>query len=135
MAKEILTKVKITVNAVDISDHCSSVALTDEADEVDLTAFGVGYREAGQGLKTSSITATFFNDHAASSVAATLQPLYESGGTFDVKVWPESSDTIVYTQRSRLYQKPLMSGAVGDASTVDVTFANAGTAGITRGTA
>lgn len=135
MAKEILTKVKITVNSVDLSDHCSSVSLTDEADEIDLTAFGAGYREEGQGLKTSNITATFFNDHAASSVAATLQPLYESGGTFLVKVWPESAGTIVYTQTSRLYQKPIMAGAVGEASTVDTTFANAGTAGITRGTA
>jgi hypothetical protein len=134
MAKEILTKVKITVNSVDLSDHCSSVALSDEADEVDLTAFGVGYREAGQGLKTSSITATFFNDHAAASVASTLQPLYEAGGTFPVKVWPESAGTIVYTQTSRLYQKPIMAGAVGDASTIDATFANSGTAGITRGT-
>lgn len=135
MAKEILRTPKILVNSVDLTDHCSSVTLTDEADEVDLTAFGAGYREQGQGLKTSSVTATFFNDHAAASVASTLQPLYESGGTFSVKVWPEASGTIVYTQISRLFQKPLMGGAVGDASTIDTTFANGGSLGITRGTA
>lgn len=135
MAKEIVRISKITVNAVDLSDHCTSVTLTDEADEVDLTGMGSAYRENGQGLKTSSIAATFLNDHAANSVAATLQPLYDNAGTFTVKVWPESSGTIVYTQISRLYQKPLFGGAIGDASTVDVTFGNGGTAGITRGTA
>jgi hypothetical protein len=135
MPKEVLTNVKLTVNSVDLSDHCSSVTLESSADEVELTAFGAGFREFAQGLKDATITASFFNDHAASSVAATLQPLFASGGTFAVKVWPDAAGTIVYTQTSRLYQNPMLAGAVGDANTIDATFRNAGTAGITRGTA
>jgi hypothetical protein len=50
-------------------------------------------------------------------------------------VWPDAAGTIVYTQTSRLYQNPMLAGAVGDANTIDATFRNAGTAGITRGTA
>ena len=136
MAKEVLTNVKITVNSVDLSDHCSSVSLESSADEVDFTAFGTaGFKEFGQGMKDATITATFFNDHAASSVADTLQPLYASGGTFPVKIWPNASGTIVYTQISRLYSNPMLAGAVGEANTIDATFRNGGTAGITRGTA
>jgi len=135
MAKEVLTNVKITVNSVDLSDHCSSVNLESSADEVEFTSFGDSFRDYGQGLKDSTITATFFNDHAASSVADTLQPLYTSGGTFAVKVWPDASGTIVYTQTSRLFSNPTLAGAVGDANTIDATFRNAGTAGISRGTA
>jgi hypothetical protein len=135
MAKRVLRNVKITVNGVDLSDHCSSVTLDDSADEVDFTSFGSTYKEFGQGMKTAGIDADFFNDEAAGSVAATHQPLYESGGTFGVKVWPESGGTIVYTQVSRLYKNTLPSGAVGDADTVSVHYANGGTAGITRGTA
>lgn len=135
MAKRVLRTVKILVNSVDLSDHCSSVSLDDTADEVEFTAFGAGYREYGQGLKAAGIDAEFFNDEAAGSVAATLQPLYESGGTFNVKVWPESAGTIVYTQLSRLYGNALPSGAVGDADTISVSFKHAGTLGITRGTA
>ena len=135
MAKETLTNVKITVNSVDLSDHCSSVTLESTADEIDFTSFGAsGYKEYGQGMKDATITATFFNDHAAASVADTLQPLYASGGTFPVKIWPNASGTVVYTQTSRLYSNPMLAGAVGEANTIDATFRNAGTAGITRGT-
>ena len=136
MAKEVLRNVKITVGGTDLTDHCSSVAIEDTAEEVDFTVFGgSGYREFGQGLKDATITATYFNDHAAASVADVHQALYASGGTFDVKVWPDASGTVVYTQTSRLYSNPTLAGAVGDANTVDITYRNGGTAGVTRGTA
>ena len=134
MAKEVLTSAKITVNAVDLSDHCDSITIEDSADEVEFTSFGDSYRDFGQGLKDSTITASFFNDHAASSVADTLQALYTSGGTFAVKVWPDSGGTIVYTQTSRLFSNPTLAGAIGDANKIDVVMRNAGTAGISRGT-
>ncbi len=135
MAKEVLTNAKITVNSVNLSDHCSSVSIESSADEVEFTSFGAGFREFGQGLKDATITASFFNDHAVSSVADTMQPFYLSGGTFPVKIWPDAAGTVVYTMVSRLYSYPTLSGAVGEANTIDATFRNAGTAGITRGTA
>lgn len=134
IAKEVLRNVKITVNGTDLSDHCSQVSIEDTAEEVDFTAFGAGYREFGQGLKDATITATFFNDHAASSVADTLQGMYSSGSAGTVKIWPDASGTVVYTQVSKLYSQPTLAGAVGDANTVEATFRNAGTAGVTRGT-
>jgi len=132
MPKEVLINAKITVNDVDLSDHCSSITIEDSADEVEFTSFGDSYRDFGQGLKDSTITASFFNDHAAASVADTLQAFYSSGGTFDVKVWPDAAGTVVYTQRSRLFTNPTLAGAVGDANTIDATFRNAGTAGVAR---
>jgi len=135
MAKEVLRNVKITVNAVDLSDHCSSVTIESSADEVEFTSFGAGFREFGQGLKDATINATYFNDHAAASVADVHQPFYASGGTFPVKVWPDAAGTIVYTMIARLYSNPTVAGAVGDANTVDVVYRHGGTAGITRGTA
>ena len=134
MAKDVLRDSKILVNSVDLSDHMDNFNLSDEAEDVDLTAFGQGYRETAQGLKTASITASFFNDHAAASVADTLQPLYASGGTFPVKVWPSAAGTVVYTMTARLFQRPMAGGGVGEASKIEVTFNNAGTLGITRGT-
>ena len=134
MPKEVLINAKITVNAVDLSDHCSSITIEDSADEVEFTSFGDSYRDFGQGLKDSTISASFFNDHAASSVADTLQALYTSGGTFAVKVWPDAAGTVVYTQVSRLFTNPTLAGAVGDANTIEATFRNAGTAGVARAT-
>lgn len=136
LAKEVVRVGKVTVGGTDLSDHVTSVTLEDSADEVEVTGFGAGYREYLPGLKTAQITCSFLNDHAASSVAAILQPIYDAAGTTAVKVWPTSSGTIVYTlSPASIYQKPLWGGAIGDAATVDVTFSNAGTAGITRGTA
>jgi hypothetical protein len=139
MAKQVLRNAKITVNGVDLSDHASSVTLEDSAEEVDFTSFSSsGYREFGQGLKTATITAEFFQDYATGSVDATHYPLYASGGTFDVVVVPEnttvSSTNPSYTMRSRIYTYGGVAGAVGDANTVSITYNNAGTAGITRGT-
>lgn len=135
MAKEVLRNVSVVVNGVNLSDHASSCTLEDTAEEVDFTSFGPnGYREFGQGLKDATVTVAFFNDHATGSVADVLQPLYKTGGTFDLKVGPEAGGTIIYTMRSRLYSQPILSGAVGEANTIDVSFRNAGTAGITRGT-
>lgn len=129
----------ISVNGVNLSDHCSSVTLEDSAEEVDFTAFtSNAYREFGQGLKDATVSATFFQDYASGSVDATLFPLYDSGGTFSLVVKPDgaatSSTNPSYTMVARIYRYGGVAGAVGDANTIDTTFRNAGTAGITRGT-
>ena len=139
MAKQVLRNAYISVNGVNLSDHCSSVTLEDAAEEVDFTSFSSsGYREFGQGLKDATISATFFNDFATGSVDATHYPLYDSGGTFSVIVKPDagatSSTNPSYTMLARLYNYSGLNGAVGDANTIDITYRNAGTAGITRGT-
>lgn len=66
-------------------------------------------------------------------MADTLQPLYDGGGTFTVVVKPSKAGTVKYTQISRLFTNPLLSGGVGDANTISATFRNGGTAGVTRG--
>lgn len=134
MAKEIALNSSILVNSVNLSDHCSSISLEDAAEEVDMTAFSASeYRDIFAGLKDASITATFYNDHASGSVADTLQPLYDSGGSFTVRVKPDVAGTVAYTMVSRLFTNPLLTADVGDANQIDVTFRNAGTAGVTRG--
>jgi hypothetical protein len=134
MAKEVLTQSSVLVNSVDLSDHASSFGMEDAADEVEVTGFTTSdYREFIPGLKDGNITVTFFNDHAAGSVADTLQPLYTSGGTFPLRIKPDVAGTVAYTMTARLYNNPLVNGSVGDANTIDVTFRNAGTLGIVRG--
>jgi hypothetical protein len=134
LAKEVLVNASLLVNSVNLSDHTSNISLEDSAEEVDFTSFSASeYRETGAGLKDATISATLFNDHAAASVADTLQPLYDSGGTFTVRVKPDVQGTVAYTMISRLYNNPLLAGGVGEANTIDVSFRNAGTAGVTRG--
>lgn len=140
MAKFVMRDGFVEVNGVDLSDHCSSVTVESTADDVDLTAFTTaGYREFGVGFKSATISATFFQDFAPSSVHQTLQPLYDAGGTFNVTVKASQAATSgsnpeISLPVARMFGYNPLAGGVGDASTFDVEFRNAGTAGITYGT-
>lgn len=140
MAKFVLKDGYIQVNGVDLSDHCSSVTVESTTDDVDVTAFTTaGYRSFLQGFKDATITATFFQDYAAASVHQTLQPLYDSGGTFTVHVKSSQAATSATNPRMTIGTAVMfgyspLAGGVGDASTFDTEFRNAGTAGLVYGT-
>jgi hypothetical protein len=129
----------ITVNSVDLTDHCSAVSLEQTFDEAETTAFCSDFRSYAQGPGDATITATFYQDFAAGEVDATLWPLAASGGTFSVVVRagsePVSGSNPSYTMVSRMFTYSPISGAYGDVSTTEVTFRHAGTAGLARGTA
>ena len=139
MAKMVFRDAVVTVNGTDLSDHANQVTIEDTADEVDLTGFtSAGYREFGQGLKDATITITFFQDFASSSVDATLSALYSGGSAGTVVIKPTSATVSAtnptYTMVSKLYSYGPVAGAVGDALTVEATFRHSGTAGVVRGT-
>jgi hypothetical protein len=141
MAKFVSRNAFIQVNGVDLSDHCSALSAEISTDDIDMTTFGPsGYREIAAGFKDANITATFFQDYAASSVHATLQPLADSGGTFAVYVKADKTlATSATNPRIELFTAKMfgynpLSASVGDPSTFDTSFRNAGTAGVTYGT-
>lgn len=138
--KKVLNNAYVDLNGVNLSSYCSSVTISDSAEEVDVTGFSSsGYREFIPGLKTASIVLNVFQDYDAGSVDATLQPLYASGGTFAVKVRADSAAVSAtnpeYRMTGRLYEFSPLAGGVGEANTTEVTINNAGTAGLVRGTA
>lgn len=136
MAKQVLgPNTQITVNTVDLSDHCTSVTIDDPTDAVEVTGFSETYREYSPGLRDVTITCDFLQDYAASSVDATLSAMRASATAGTVKVNPDTSGTVVYTLVAKLYNYSPVAGGVGDANTISgVEFRNAGTAGLTRGT-
>lgn len=145
MAKSVLRNaaIVITVNgtAYDLSDHCSSVNLTNEATEVDVTTFGTSLFTASlQGMKTAAIEAEFFNDYVPGSVDTCLSTCYASSTAFVVDVWANGTTTGTANPKFSLpaatsYSYNPITGAVGDANaTGAVRFTNAGTAGLTRST-
>lgn len=140
MAKFVMKDAVVTVNSVNLSDHCSSVTIETTKDEVDTTSFtSASYKEFQDGFADATVTASFFQDFAASSVDLTLWPLYSGGSTFAVKVKASSATTSnnnpeYQLAAAKMYSYTPIGGGVGDASATDVTFRNAGTAGLTRGT-
>jgi hypothetical protein len=139
MAKIILRDAVITVDGTDLSTRANQVSIEDTADEVELTGFQSKYKEFDQGLKDATITVTFLQDFATGSVDAILQPLYANGGTFTVDVKAGTAATSAtnpkYSLLSRLYSYGAIGGAIGDALTIQATFRNGGTVGVTRATA
>lgn len=135
--KVVLRDVQITVNGVDLSDHCTEVTVEDSAAEVDATAFGSKYTQAVKGLRTAQITANLQQDFATGSVDATLSPLNDSDATFEVEVIPLAGAVGPTNPGYRIAEAQLMgyqplSGGVGTLSMTSVTFTNAGDAGVER---
>lgn len=137
MAKRVLRDVQVTVDGVDLSDHFTQITVEDGAAEVDSTAFGSVYTQAMKGMRTAQITGTIQQDFAAASVDATLSALNNSDATFQVLVVPASGVISATNPGYRLAEAQLLgytplSGGVGDLSTTDVTFSNAGDLGVER---
>lgn len=134
MAKHVLRDAQVTVNAVDLSDHVSSVTIETSRPEVDVTSMGADYMETIPGIPDATITVTFFNDYAAGEVYATLQPLSTTDTPFTVAIRPTTaaiSATNPEMQMSSLmYTFSPLSGDIGSANTTEVTFRNASQTGL-----
>lgn len=135
MAKQLLgPNTRVTINGVDLSNHCTSVTISDETEEQDVTGFAQTYREMADSLKTASVETTFIQDYASGSVDATIGGIYSSTAAGTVKVTPDASGTVVYTLVGRPTSYSPVTGGPGDASTITTTWSHRGTLGLTRGT-
>ncbi len=139
MAKFVIKTPIVTVNGVDLSDHCSQATIETSFEDVDVTAFGSVYKQILQGLGDAKITLSLFQDFAAGSVDATLWPLSQSGATFPVTV--KATNAAVSATNPRfdmtgvlLSYNPI-DGSIGDAAATDVEISNASQTGLTRNTA
>ncbi|RPH37045.1 MAG: hypothetical protein EHM90_00410 [Chloroflexi bacterium] len=133
--KEVLRDVVVEVDGTDLSDHFTQVTVEDSANEVDSTAFGSVYTQAMKGMRTCQITGTVQQDFAAASVHSVLNDLNNQDTPFEVLVTPRSAAVSATNPQFRLAESQLLgymplSGGVGDLSTTDVTFTNAGDTGI-----
>ena len=134
MAKFAATDHKITINGTDFSTSLNSVELSQEADDIETTAFGSSWRTRIGGLKQASLTLNFMQDFAAGSVDATLNPLLGSIATVIIQsasgtvsaTQPKYSATCLVTAYSPF------SSSVGDIATLSVTWPVTGT--VVRGT-
>jgi len=138
MAKIVLRDCYIVVNAVNFSDHVSSVEVNLSKDEVETTNFSGQGRERVAGLKDDNFVINFQQDFAAGEVDAVLYPLWANETEFTVEVRPTSSAVSAtnpsYSGTCILLEYQPLSGSVGDLSETEVTFPTQRT-GITRATA
>jgi hypothetical protein len=126
--------VGVKVNSVDLSDHVNSITLNRNFDELEVTAMGDSGHKFIKGLEASSVTISFLNDTAASSVLATLQAAWGTNVTVVLlqnKGTAVSATNPLYTMTCLVNGTTDINGATGDLSTQDVTFNVSGTIAVT----
>lgn len=130
MAKYVVTGNKVTINGVDLSSSVARAEIVINSADVDATDFGSGgYTELVGGLKSGSVSIDFHQDYAAASVEATVYPLIGSLATAVIIAGngtAASSTTPAYTATVLVNSWNPVAGAVGDLSTVSVTWPTSG---------
>lgn len=127
MGKLILKDVSVFVDGNELTRRARSVDIDTSAAEVDVTAFGGdGWQEFEPGLKSGQVTVEFFQDFDADSVHDTLWPHAEDNDEFEIRIGPKGDigalDNPVFVATVKMYEYHPLNGAVGEASTNQVTF-------------
>ena len=121
-----LNDVDIEVNGVDLSDHGNTCVVSQEAEDLDVTAFGATARAHRNGLRDDMIQVTFYQNHDAGEVDPTLAPLLGANTGFTVVVKPTSgtvaADNPSYTATMILRTYSAINGGVGEISTTEAEF-------------
>jgi hypothetical protein len=130
MGKYVVTGNKVSINGVDLSSSVARAELAMTVADVDVTDFGSeGYTELIGGLKSGSVSIDFHQDYAAASVEATIFPLIGSIATAVIIAGngtAASSTTPAYTATVLVNAWNPVSGAVGDLSTVSISWPTSG---------
>ncbi len=125
MAVFLNNTVGLKINAIDLSDHVTSITLNYAADELEVTAMGDTAHKFVKGLESGTLTVSLLNDTAASQVLTTLNSAF--GTTVAVKMVQEkvpavSATNPLYTFDILVNNLTPINGAVGDIGTQDITF-------------
>lgn len=129
---------KVGAAPVDFTDHVTNFTLTQQSDQIEVTAMGSTSHQFVTGLSADTITVTLLNDTAAGSILATLQAAY--GTTVAFKAIQDytaaiSASNVLYTGTILIDNLTPLNGAVADEGMMDLTFTcNSKTAIATTGT-
>jgi hypothetical protein len=134
MARTVLTDAFIEIGGVNFSDFIASVEFSDEAEEIETTAFGQTGRTRVGGLRDQSVALDFHQNFDPAALDATISPLV--GGTASIKIGPRGSavgSANPHYTGSVLVTEWGWGGGVGELATKSVTWPVDGV--LTRGTA
>jgi hypothetical protein len=129
---------KVGSTPVDFTDHVTNFTLTQQSDQIEVTAMGSTSHQFVTGLSADTITVTLLNDTAAGSILATLQAAY--GTTVAFKAIQDytaavSATNVLYSGTILIDNLTPINGAVADEGMMDLTFTcNSKTAIATTGT-
>ena len=129
---------KVGATPVDFTDHVTAFTLTQQSDQLEVTAMGDTAHKFVTGLSADTITVSLLNDTAAGSILATLQAAY--GTTVAFKAIQDytaaiSATNVLYSGTFLVDNLTPLNGAVADEGMMDLTFTcNSKTVVATSGT-
>lgn len=136
MAKTIYDNAVVTVNGVNLSTYCHNVEITSTRPSYDVSGMGAPYVEYILGKPDAQITLTFWQDHAAGTVDATLFPLSSTDTPFAISIRVEnaaiSTSNPEFQMTCLLPEYQPMAGGVDAPAETTVTFLNGATTGLVR---
>jgi hypothetical protein len=136
MAKMVLTAAYLSVNATDVSSYASTIELSVDVKDEDVTTFASGgWSEVLGGLRSAKLSVTFKQDTAASAIDATIWPLLGTVVPFEVRLSNATVGTSnpKYTGNVLISSWAPISGDVGKVAEVSVDWVPTGA--VTRATA
>lgn len=125
MAIFVATDFNVSINgSTALSSYLTQVELKASATDVTTTAFGSSWVTRVAGLKEGSLTLTFNQDYAASTVDATLWPLLGTSATVVIKPTSSAVGTSnpSYTAICLVTDLTPISGQIGDLATLSITW-------------
>ena len=125
MAVFLNNTVGLKINAIDLSDHVTSVTLNYAADELEVTAMGDSAHKFVKGLESGTLTVSLLNDTATSNVLQTLNAAF--GTTVAVKMVQAKTPAVsatnpLYTFDILVNNLTPIAGAVGDIGSQELSF-------------
>ena len=115
----------VTINAVDVSDQCTSAVFTRLIESLESTSFGQTNRSYVGGLENSTLTVSMYNSFAVSETYATLSALV--GTQVTVKIKPTDAATSATNIEATLTgayleSLPIVNGQLGALDVIDIVF-------------
>ena len=125
MAVFLNNTVGLKINAIDLSDHVTSVTLNYAADELEVTAMGDTAHKFVKGLESGTLTVSLLNDTATSNVLQTLNAAF--GTTVAVRMVQAKTPAVsatnpLYTFDILVNNLTPIAGAVGDIGSQELSF-------------
>ena len=121
-----LSNPSITINAVDLSDQCTSAVINYVSEQLENTTFSNTSRSFTSGLYSNTVTVTLYQSYAASETEVSI---YSLVGTTTTLVLKPASGAASSTNPSYTLTGAFLSAhtpinaSLGELSTIDLTFA------------
>lgn len=130
MALISLQNAYILIGASDLSDHCSSVELELEGEDLDATTFSsAGWSATLGGLKSGTLNLTIKGDFAAANIDSILWGIFNTVVAFEIKAVnaARSTSNPSYTGFVLVNALTPITGEVGDLVEFDLSWPTSST--------